>query len=91
MAAALCDYSLSIARAVPSRRMALQEFSWRNGFFLQQAGATPLHRQWLRRAGVDVEVVGAQGGGAGAAGGSCLVATDRLSGAQLLRVERDGV
>lgn len=49
---ALCDYSLSIRHAVPSRDMAMKEFLWRNGFFLQHGGATRLHCDWLRRAGV---------------------------------------
>jgi hypothetical protein len=48
----LCDYSLSIRQAVPSRDMAMKEFVWRNGFFLQHGRATPLHCDWLRRAGV---------------------------------------
>eukprot|EP00775_Hariotina_reticulata_P004071 gene4071-4318_t len=46
----LCSYSVAIAAAVPSVQMARQEFAWRNGFFLQQ-GATPVHGEWLRRAG----------------------------------------
>jgi hypothetical protein len=52
---ALCDYSLSIPAAVPSYEMAMQEFPWRNGFFLSQA-ATPLHLHWLRLAGTPKNV-----------------------------------
>lgn len=47
----LCEYSLAIAAAVPSKAMALKEFRWRNGFFLQQ-GETAAHVAWLERAGV---------------------------------------
>lgn len=47
------DYSASISAAVPSRQMALAEFEERNGWFLSQR-RTPLHAQWLERAGVAV-------------------------------------
>ncbi|EFJ42893.1 hypothetical protein VOLCADRAFT_96870 [Volvox carteri f. nagariensis] len=50
---ALMDYSMSIGQAVPSREMALAEFSWRNGALLEM-GLTPLHCSWLQRAGVDI-------------------------------------
>lgn len=36
----LCEYSLAIGAAVPSREMALAEFEWRNGWFLSKA-STP--------------------------------------------------
>lgn len=49
----LIEYSLSIPTAVPSREMALAEFAFRNGWFLQQA-RTPRHEAWLQRAGVAV-------------------------------------
>lgn len=32
----LCEYSLAIGAAVPSREMALAEFEWRNGWFLSK-------------------------------------------------------
>ena len=32
----LCEYSLAIGTAVPSREMALAEFEWRNGWFLSK-------------------------------------------------------
>jgi hypothetical protein len=46
----LLNYSLQLGGVVPSAEMARQEFEWRNGFFLSQA-KTPLHMEWLRRAG----------------------------------------
>mmetsp|Transcript_37984 Transcript_37984/g.96101 ORF Transcript_37984/g.96101 Transcript_37984/m.96101 type:complete len:350 (+) Transcript_37984:222-1271(+) len=52
----LCEYSLSIPRAVPSWDMAVAEFRWRNGALLGCA-ATPLHVEWLRRAGVPEELL----------------------------------
>ncbi|KAI8469166.1 MAG: hypothetical protein J3K34DRAFT_287807 [Monoraphidium minutum] len=57
--AALIAYSLAIAAARPSREMALQEWRWRNGWLLGQA-ATPLHVEWLRRAGCGEQLM-AQG------------------------------
>jgi hypothetical protein len=52
---AVIAYSLCIPDAVPSREMALKEFKWRNGWFLeleQHSFESKLHREWLRRAGV---------------------------------------
>lgn len=46
----MCDYSMSIPTAVPSKKMALREFEWRNGFFLSQQ-VSPLHVDWLAKAG----------------------------------------
>jgi hypothetical protein len=68
------EYSRPISQAVPSRLMAIREFQWRNGFFLQQGGATRAHCEWLRRAGVTVE-----GGSSGS-----VTAVDDVSGARLL-------
>ena len=52
---ALLAYSLSIPEAVPSAEMARREWRWRNGFFVDRAAAlgvaTPLHDEWIRRAG----------------------------------------
>jgi len=45
----LVHYSLSIPHAVPSVPMALEELSWRNGFFLRRR-RSPLHLAALRRA-----------------------------------------
>jgi hypothetical protein len=77
MVRGLIDYSLSIGQAVPSRQMAVQEFRWRNGFFLLRGGATPAHCGWLRRAGVAVEE-----GGQGGCGG--VVVVDDVTQARLL-------
>ncbi|KAG2443026.1 hypothetical protein HYH02_009441 [Chlamydomonas schloesseri] len=62
--AALVEYSLSIAGAVPSRDMAVAEFRWRNGALLDM-GPTPRHVAWLRRAGVPQELLQAHGVAAG--------------------------
>jgi hypothetical protein len=35
----LCEYSLAISAAVPSKEMALAEFQWRNGWFLSKVNA----------------------------------------------------
>lgn len=35
----LCEYSLAISAAVPSKEMALAEFRWRNGWFLSKVNA----------------------------------------------------
>jgi hypothetical protein len=35
----LCEYSLAISAAVPSKEMALAEFQWRNGWFLLKVNA----------------------------------------------------
>jgi hypothetical protein len=54
--AAVVAYSQRIPASRPSRDMALREFRWRNGWFLEAGGgleAQPLHAEWLRRAGVD--------------------------------------
>ena len=51
-----CDYAVALAAAVPSYPMAIAEFEWRNGWFLQQAH-TPLHVDWLRRAAVPAELL----------------------------------
>ncbi|GAQ90061.1 hypothetical protein KFL_005940060 [Klebsormidium nitens] len=48
----LCEYSLAIGAAVPSREMALAEFEWRNGWFLSKE-TSPTHLAWLQQAGVD--------------------------------------
>ncbi|KAH7421114.1 hypothetical protein KP509_13G041000 [Ceratopteris richardii] len=48
----LCAYSFAIHDAVPSRSVALSEFQWRNGWFLEQ-DITSCHLRWLRAAGVD--------------------------------------
>ncbi|KAI5083554.1 hypothetical protein GOP47_0003297 [Adiantum capillus-veneris] len=47
----LCAYSRGIFPAVPSKKMALSEFDWRNGWFLAQR-ATPCHLKWLKIAGI---------------------------------------
>jgi hypothetical protein len=48
----LLSYSQAISAAVPSMDMARREFAWRNGFFLGlPQGRTPLHVDWLQRAG----------------------------------------
>ncbi|MCO5560184.1 hypothetical protein L7F22_013792 [Adiantum nelumboides] len=47
----LCAYSREIFSAVPSKKMALSEFDWRNGWFLSQR-ATPCHLKWLNTAGI---------------------------------------
>lgn len=52
----LVEYSMAIHTAVPSVKMALSEYEWRNGFFVREApGGVPtaLHAHWLRAAGVD--------------------------------------
>jgi len=56
----LCNYSLSIPAAVPSKDMALREFRWRNGPLLA-AGATrqPLHVARLRQAGCPEHIIAA--------------------------------
>jgi hypothetical protein len=61
--AALLAYSASIHAAVPSVEMALREFRWRNGFFLEQGGAAgnARHLGWLRRAGAPAELYGSCG------------------------------
>lgn len=51
-----CEYAIALADAVPSYPMALAEFRWRNGWFLEQAH-TPLHMHWLRRAAVPGELL----------------------------------
>jgi hypothetical protein len=53
----LLAYSLAIREARPSKEMALREWQWRNGWLLA-AGRTPLHLEWLRRAGVGEELLG---------------------------------
>lgn len=47
---ALCQYSLSIPAAVPSKQMALAEFEFRNGWFLGQEH-TPYHTALLQKVG----------------------------------------
>jgi hypothetical protein len=51
-----CEYAVALGGAVPSYPMALAEFRWRNGWFLEQAH-TPLHVGWLRRAAVPAELL----------------------------------
>lgn len=48
----LKSYSLSIAQAVPSKTLALEEAGDRNGFFWR-SGTQPLHEQLLKRVGGD--------------------------------------
>lgn len=50
MASKLCDYSMAIPTSVPSVSMAESEFSWRNGWFLEQKRSA-VHVMWLRKAG----------------------------------------
>jgi len=52
-------YSRAIRDAVPSAEMATREAAFRNGWFVRVGGekAQPLHAEWLRRAGVDVEAL----------------------------------
>lgn len=57
--AGLLRYSRAIRDAVPSAEMATREAAFRNGWFVRVGGekAQPLHAEWLRRAGVDVEAL----------------------------------
>lgn len=66
----LVSYSRAIEDAVPSAAMARREFAWRNGWFLREAGPTPLHAAWLARAGCAdllADCAAAAAGGTGAA------------------------
>ena len=49
----------AIRDAVPSAEMATREAAFRNGWFVRggREKAQPLHAEWLRRAGVDVEAL----------------------------------
>ena len=51
----LLAYSRSIPGAVPSVPVALEEFPWRNGFFLRLR-RSPLHLRALRRARPSADV-----------------------------------